>query len=232
MVELQRFINDRGIAVPRRDRNDKLLLAEALIEADKKRTFTKLFDLPPELRKLIYEFYVCDFGNMMDRVTLRTVKNPLESPAQPPLAQVCRTLRQEVLPVFYSTCHFRISLRQRRCAWPERGRLPLEDHSLLFLKHLSSADLGSMRKFELYFNCPEQAEDGVCVDLDSKKKLVWIASRVKKESNHSKVSKEIEPKLLKAVQPIVTRILKREGKKLRLKDIYDMRNKIEKFICR
>ena len=69
---------------------------EILEEADENMGFERLLDLPPELRVLIYGFY---FDSLPK----------LREPVQPPLSQVSRLLRQESLPVFYSTCTFKLS---------------------------------------------------------------------------------------------------------------------------
>ena len=69
---------------------------EILEEADENTGFERLLDLPPELRVLIYGLH---FDSMPE----------LREPVQPPLSKVSRLLRQESLPIFYSTCTFKLS---------------------------------------------------------------------------------------------------------------------------
>nr|OQO22501.1 hypothetical protein B0A51_08678 [Rachicladosporium sp. CCFEE 5018] len=59
--------------------------------------FNRLRDLPSELHSMIYDLYCSGFP-----------EQELHAPTQPPLARVCRQLRQAVLPAFYSQCALRI----------------------------------------------------------------------------------------------------------------------------
>jgi hypothetical protein len=87
-----------------------------LKHADKERTFDKLFELPPELRDHIYGFHIRDLEQKQpaDGAYVKTFARPraeLTGPAQPPLADVSRRCRSEVLPVFYNTTSFDLSVR-------------------------------------------------------------------------------------------------------------------------
>nr|OQO23173.1 hypothetical protein B0A51_07329 [Rachicladosporium sp. CCFEE 5018]OQO30991.1 hypothetical protein B0A51_01230 [Rachicladosporium sp. CCFEE 5018] len=75
----------------------KRVLIRRLHATDDSAVFNRLRDLPSELRSIIYDLYCSGFP-----------EQELHAPTQPPLARVCRQLRQEVLPVFYSQCTFRI----------------------------------------------------------------------------------------------------------------------------
>ncbi|EME44805.1 hypothetical protein DOTSEDRAFT_35165 [Dothistroma septosporum NZE10] len=81
------------------DRLNQRHLVKALEAADDNIVFSKLVDLPAELRCRVYYFYVAAFPAK------------LYSPAQPPLALTCKLLRSEVLPVFYDTICFGLELR-------------------------------------------------------------------------------------------------------------------------
>lgn len=97
-VQLLQYIAQRRIKVGGEPTNRDLV--EALLEADKDRKFTKICDLPPELRLRICEFYVSDFNR----------NKGLCCPAQPPLARTNRLFRQDVLPLFYSNCRFHVDI--------------------------------------------------------------------------------------------------------------------------
>lgn len=69
-----------------------------LEERDDNEVFTRFLDLPPELRNRVYEYYNAPFSK------------GLVVPTQPPLARTCRIIRAEVLPVFYATHVFELTL--------------------------------------------------------------------------------------------------------------------------
>jgi hypothetical protein len=94
--ELRSFCRQRKLAVPNLWRARKMQLVEALEQADEVMKFQKLFDLPPELRVLIYTTY---FDSLPK----------LEEPIQPPVCKVSRIIRQESLPIFFKTCTFTLS---------------------------------------------------------------------------------------------------------------------------
>ncbi|KAK5171377.1 uncharacterized protein LTR77_004521 [Saxophila tyrrhenica] len=97
LSKLERFAHARGLELPEEATKDALV--PVLIKADNERQFSKIFDLPPELRVLIEEFHLSDFARRWGLLCLN----------QPPLARTCRLLRNDVLPLFYSHCKFIIS---------------------------------------------------------------------------------------------------------------------------
>jgi hypothetical protein len=91
-------------------------------------------DLPPELRSRIYDFY------------FMPMEQAIVAPAQPPLAQLCRLLRQEVLPHFYSSKT--IVVQCRRSTIPaSRTKFLLLPESGMFLAHLNDEDVAAIRSF-------------------------------------------------------------------------------------
>lgn len=91
--ELKRFQTDRHIMPSRTSRNQ---IIEALESGDATPSFTRYLDLPAELRSRINELYL----NELPRV--------LAPCAQPPLTRVCRLIRNESLPLFYSIIRFEL----------------------------------------------------------------------------------------------------------------------------
>jgi len=63
--------------------------------------FDKFMELPPELRFTIYEYYLGDFRD-----------RPLHAPTMPPLARVHKTLRAELIPIFFANTTFDVRLLQ------------------------------------------------------------------------------------------------------------------------
>ncbi|KAK4958081.1 hypothetical protein LTR10_004506 [Elasticomyces elasticus] len=92
-AELKRFVRDRGIDIPE-GRFRRSTFIELLEEADEELAFTKFTDLPPELRTIVYDYYLAEFSE------------ELRNPVQPPLTRVCRLLRTATLPVFYDRTIF------------------------------------------------------------------------------------------------------------------------------
>ena len=100
--ELQMFIRDRGLSQPSAMMpRSKAKLMDILEKEDESPTFTRLMDLPAELRVRIYSLYYKGFSRAI-------------TPREPPLAQVSRQVRTEALPLFYSTCIFKLLI----CKYP------------------------------------------------------------------------------------------------------------------
>lgn len=55
--ELRRFVKDRSLKLTKYERADKATFIQVLERADAKPTFTRLLDLPPELRLCIFDHY-------------------------------------------------------------------------------------------------------------------------------------------------------------------------------
>jgi hypothetical protein len=142
--ELRKFATDRNI-IAACEKPSKSSLVHLLLDADKVRTFSKLFDIPPELRQSIYEYYVGDFGETYCPYLESLRMHALVDAPQPPLARVCRLLRHEVLPVFYSQCRFQVEFI--------RSRRPKDHHlhrlSQGFFDHFPMPQLSNLRKLDL-----------------------------------------------------------------------------------
>ena len=115
---------------------NRLRLIERLQEQyDHNRNFRRLLDLPPELRRRVYEFYVADFPFT------------LKLPAQPPLARTCKILRQEVLPVFYGTLEFEIHIKQG--FGDHFYKFHESNKTQLFLTRLAAVDVACIRRLKV-----------------------------------------------------------------------------------
>jgi hypothetical protein len=227
-VQLVKFINDRSIpdhALEAPDFTDQPIenllgykrdLVKMLMKADDERTFTKLFNLPPELRTTIYSFYICDFG----KDTKSSGLQALWAPAQPPLAKVSRMLRREVLPVFYNQCRFRITLNQTKNA---SRRLCFDANSNFFLSNISKEHFKVIRQMEIGFY--DESEKNkyfiIRIDLTSTQPTVQaVCARADSTPKRSPAPVKI------ALDALVGKIHGRDGK-LRLEDIYSARNIVE-----
>jgi hypothetical protein len=90
-VELRRFCKSRGISS---GATTVARLARKLEEADDYTSFPRLFELPPEIRLVIYEYHFNDY----EAVTHKH--------HQPPLTLASGRLRLEALPIFYKCVKF------------------------------------------------------------------------------------------------------------------------------
>jgi hypothetical protein len=88
VAELKRFCANRQIRLPEVERKANLI--GHLEREDENGTFTRLLDLPPELRNRIYTLHFEGF-------------EPMLRPIPPPIACVSRQMRQETLLLFYQT---------------------------------------------------------------------------------------------------------------------------------
>jgi hypothetical protein len=149
--ELQTFARNRGIMTAAIGLK-KPALAQLLLQADAERTFEKLFELPPEVRNIIYQFYVGDLGTtwVRYRYLRETATYALHAPAQPPLASISRQLRHEVLPIFYQDCRFLLDFGRKN-----KEGYRLYRRSREFLDHLSVEHLGNIRNLEIETATPE-----------------------------------------------------------------------------
>ena len=144
--ELRQFALDRRISLDIADEliSQPTLTIHRLLEEDSKPRFTKFLYLPPELRNRIYVLYDSRF------------KRYLINPTKPPLAQTCRQLKQEVLPVFFSSHGFELKVvRAQKDAPIPRGKTPIfhEDRDAeYFLSTLTEADAANIRSLNLVVN--------------------------------------------------------------------------------
>jgi hypothetical protein len=153
--ELKRFCNNRHLQVLRNRARykSKAALAKALTHADKERTFSRLLDLPRELRDLIYTFYVDGFG-LEDGNYLQIVHKP----TYPPLARVNRTLRDEVLPIYYEKICIQLRFMCRTSCYSRfqvNGMLQpccFDRMSRGFLQSLPEDLLGKISRFKIDFD--------------------------------------------------------------------------------
>ena len=113
----------------------RALTIQTLTEADDNLQFEKFLDLPPELRKRIYEYYDEEFSDA------------LYHPTKPPLARTCRQIRQELLPVFYSTHEFKMELVRRRA---DVSTFRFSDETSMWLAQLSSNDAMNIKRLSIY----------------------------------------------------------------------------------
>ena len=95
--ELKQLCIQRNLPTTTSGRATKAQLTDILENADDQATFQHFMDPPPELRVRTYTIY---FNNLP----------PLEQPAQPPISKVSRLVRQESLPLFYSSCTFMLNV--------------------------------------------------------------------------------------------------------------------------
>ncbi|KAK6396720.1 hypothetical protein LTR65_008618 [Meristemomyces frigidus] len=156
--ELKQFIRDRRI-----DNNITSGLSHVtsggplrnglytiLERADAMPDFHGFLKLPPELRKEIYSYYIAGFQEQV-----------LHAPTMPPLARLNRTIREEVLPMFFEQCTFEMQFTQTARPAMRFSRSSVEPvhvrpETALFFSMMARADLARIRKLRI---CVKSYED-------------------------------------------------------------------------
>ncbi len=141
-AELQKFVDARGLTVAKKP--TKKMLVKVLVDADQNRQFTRLFDLPPEMREMIAAFYLSEFNR----------QDGLHYPNQPPLARTCRQLRHDVLPLFFKQAKFEIEFSLEVDAkWPDTSIAPgpsqMTNVSAAFLSRIPRKYMRDLRKLQV-----------------------------------------------------------------------------------
>lgn len=125
VAELRSFCTARKIVVPGQGKSRTTALVALLEDEDEiGTTFGRFLDLPPELRLLVYEYYIDDvkhgFGIRRDDGTYRAHKIP----TPPPISQTCALVRRETIPLFSKTFQLEIGLAHEISSQPrEQERL-------------------------------------------------------------------------------------------------------------
>ncbi|KAK3710080.1 hypothetical protein LTR37_010511 [Vermiconidia calcicola] len=197
--ELHAFAKARGIltatAKPTNASMSRRSFIQLLKAADNTPTFKRFLALPPELRNRVYEYYMCSFSKR------------LRTPSAPPLAQTCKQLRSEVLPMFYSQ-HAPVLKLERLT---RHGHFLLDNNTAVFLDSLSSNDIAAMRSIHFRLQDTRRHKrthlSSFSVDLDSSSKLLAYNKR----EWESLVSKNHE--LFVQVQEVLDQVGKIERRK-------------------
>ncbi|TKA68304.1 hypothetical protein B0A55_10870 [Friedmanniomyces simplex] len=117
--ELERFCSARNLDVEidgraRSESHKQYQMRQALFAADEQPEFHRFFELPAEVRNVIYELSMVHYPK-----TLKT-------PSQPPITMTRKAVRQEVLSVFYSRHTFELNFARHepsvRKPWTDKAR--------------------------------------------------------------------------------------------------------------
>ncbi|KAK4903548.1 hypothetical protein LTR49_026832 [Elasticomyces elasticus] len=153
-TELQKFAEERDLAVTSEAFRRSSYIS-ALDEADREPRFERLFDLPAELRKMVYKHYMADFPKK------------LYCPTQPPLSRVSQQLRREVLSVFCDRTTFILKLHPH-VGEDRRTKLKFNGDDTSFLHNLGDNDFLCFRSVQLTLSSPMPA---------FRKHKVWLHAR-------------------------------------------------------
>ncbi|KAK4496628.1 hypothetical protein PRZ48_012608 [Zasmidium cellare] len=133
--ELRGFINARRIqhagTLKGESKATGTRLIHILQRADDNPRFERFSHLAPELRNRIYEYY------------LGSLAQPIYAPSQPPLTLTSRLLRQETLPMFYSTSIFVLSFINTS---DSNFRLRIPDQLQLFIHNTLPSHLALIER--------------------------------------------------------------------------------------
>lgn len=137
-------------------------LARSLEKADDLATFRRFFELPAEIRNIIYELHFHEFDPFKDQFV------------QPPLTLASRQLRSEALPVFYDCATFDLSAgsllppRRRGVVQPEPPYIQLYD-SCFF--HMPATNFECFKKFNLRWTKFQRVQVQVDVRITATREL-------------------------------------------------------------
>jgi hypothetical protein len=142
-AELQTFCKARGLPTKAITASR---LARALEKADDLITFPRFFDLPAEIRNIIYEL----FFNALNSFESKHV--------QPPLTLASSQLRSEALPVFYdcATFNLRATCRMHRYNMQQHESNILHSTSLIYTP---AANFKRMKNIDLHWENSETHEE-------------------------------------------------------------------------
>ncbi|KAK5701933.1 hypothetical protein LTR97_004751 [Elasticomyces elasticus] len=163
--ELQKFARDRGLRVPGNQFRKKAYI-DALEKADLVETFAKFVNLAPELRTLVYGYYLDEFEEQLD------------CPTQPPLARSCRLARKESLPLFYDRTRLNIKLD---VSWASRC-LQFDAQVMSFVLGLSDDTWSMVRKLRFETDLDPEGHDGTLVRTMMQRMTIVIVTYKSKES--------------------------------------------------
>ncbi|KAK4958080.1 hypothetical protein LTR10_004505 [Elasticomyces elasticus] len=226
--ELQQFAQDCGVAAPA-GAFQRSKFITTLESADQHTTFGRFMDLAPELRVLVYEYY------------LAGLSKELYCPVQPPLSRICRQIRTEVMPMFCNLTVFCLGMSVHGAG--QAGKLCFNADESSFLLGLGHSETMLVRKVCLVV-------DSVILGLPDHRMYLYVA--VKEDGLSSKVqagpmadsddvvvapldaaTKKRVRGMQRAIDTNASAVLKsvvqRRGKEgVKMRDIYALRSIVEK----
>ena len=169
---------------------------------------------------------------------------PLHMPAMPPLVRASKQTREESLPVFFKSCTFDVQLLEaeiRMPNWDQNGwALRMNPASALFFTILDKDRLASIKRLCLTVHTAENDmyADGLvlaCYISVSDGGQTFVVTCRAKDDYSRKVAKSSDDQRFRKVEKAMVEPLEAmkhrrgdDGIKLRLDDIYALRNAIER----
>lgn len=204
--ELKLYVAQRALPPILGQKRTVNLLKAQLEQADEGTTFSRFSDLPPEIRRIIYDLHF----QFLDPRS-RTYKY------QPPITLASRGIRCESLPLFYERCEFLIRTSTNQHA-QRIFNIALQAEGRAFIRATSAQDFAHIRRMRIDFY---DLGINLQVDLTNKTTPISISwySRtqypVDPDHNHRKRKDRLSAELLN----IGLRVAAREGPlKLRICD--------------
>lgn len=177
-------------------------MTRVLQGADDRLSFHKFLKLPPELRNIVYEFYVAAFPSK------------LELCSQPPLARTSSLVPKEMLPAFYGRKAFEMILETHDGNEFQRASLRFAKDTTRFLCSAAPETISSLRTVELRITGTTKRLRGACLVGMNKKasehmievdgcmllcaERVWLARRAsdnEEETGHEFIKQNVSTQL-------------------------------------
>lgn len=145
--ELDDFVRARGLSlrIDSEEDDEHTTVIKALWRADKRRSFPRFLDLPPELRIRVYEYH---FASMPPK---------LRPCSQPPITKTSKLARGETLPMFYGTFDFELLIDHHETSRLSYLRPPNEVE--LFLAKTTAQNFRNVRKLHFRVEKPRIGAD-------------------------------------------------------------------------
>ncbi|KAK4901503.1 hypothetical protein LTR27_001275 [Elasticomyces elasticus] len=226
--ELQKFIQDRSIVPPvgSFQRSNSVV---ALISADVHATFDRFMDLAPELRVMVYEYYLTD------------LPKTLQCPVQPPMSRVSSQTRIEVLPVFCNQTKFKFMMSVHGTG--QSGQLRFDADASSFLLGLGHSEGMLVRSVRLLVEsnisglpdhrmCVEAtvSEDGLNSNVQAGAMVVGdVVVVAPLDAATKKRLRKMQRAINTNARGVLKSVVQGGGKEgFRMRDIYTLRSMVEK----
>jgi hypothetical protein len=167
--ELRRYATQRGVKIIYVPKATRITIKAQLEQADEDATFDRFAELPPELRKIIFQHHFDSFPTT-EKPKNRTQEQKWKNKTQPPITQVSRLIRSEALPLFYNSYAVQlVSVGHNVHAPYQFERSPATDR---FLQNMDAQNLGRVKSIQVDF---DNLNTRVTIDLNNRVEPVSLA---------------------------------------------------------
>lgn len=143
LTTLREFCVNRGLPESLSGRKSRASLVRVLENADDNATLEKLFELPPELRDMVYKFHFESFDKLYYNYR------------QPPPLLASSRLRQEPLACFYRYCSLPLAANWsvgRDVRQPRKPQPSYDSNTMTMVEGIADKNFGFIRRVAIHFD--------------------------------------------------------------------------------